>query len=78
MATLYRKNDDGTTSYMINQWIRSKIAIPGNVLNNLKDVESGEIRNGWTVLNASGVERTEAYLLGSSRNYKKTRKASDI
>jgi hypothetical protein len=54
---------EGTTYRIFNTWVRSEIAIPGKTLVKLKDVDSGVVRDGWTVLDASKEERPESYLV---------------
>lgn len=58
-------------------WIPERIAIPGKTVR-LKDIDTGEWTEGWKVLYASDPSLPEKMLLKNSRDYRKTRAASDI
>lgn len=59
-------------------WIPIELAKRGLVVN-LKDQETGEWKYGWTVLDdAHENSREFKHLNERSRDYKKTRSASDI
>ena len=75
-CTLTKRLDDGT-AYMVS-WIRAEIAVKGNVLDRLEDTDTRRIETGWTVLTATEPALPEGLLLARSRDYRKTRAASDI
>jgi len=68
---------DGGVARMVS-WIRSEIAVPGNLLGRLEDADTGRIETGWRVDSASGPAMPESVLLRQSRDYRKQRQASDI
>lgn len=68
MCSLTKKVDDGVLIIQ-NTWIRSEIAVIGNVLDKLKDVDSGIVRDGWTVESATVEERPESYLMARVHGY---------
>ena len=74
---LLSKPVDGGQAFMIS-WIRQAVAIPGNRLRGLEDPETGRIENGWSVVNATEPALPEHVLLKQSRDWKRTRDASDI
>ena len=68
---------DGVVARMVS-WVRQEVAVPGRVLVNLEDPDTGRIENGWRVDSASGPAMPENVLLKQSRDYTKPRRASDI
>jgi hypothetical protein len=76
MCDLTKVVSDGIL-LMQNQWIRSEIAIPGAVIDKLRDVDTGVVRCGWTVADASADERPESYLMGRVHGYDDLSKKCD-
>lgn len=69
--------DGGAVARMVS-WIRQEVAVPGNVLGNLEDTDTGRIETGWRVDTATGPAMPERVLMKQSRDYTKQRQASDI
>jgi hypothetical protein len=69
--------EGGAVARMVS-WIREEVAIPGRVLANLEDTDTGRIETGWRVDSAAGPAMPEQLLLKQSRDYTKQRLASDI
>ena len=67
---------DGGVARMVS-WIPQEIAVPGAVVG-LKDVETGQRTAGWTVQSAAGPAVPAKILERQSRDYLKTREASDV
>jgi hypothetical protein len=75
---LERWTEDGTGRIEMVSWIPLKIAAKGNVVR-LKDTETGEWTEGWKVLDEPAAPyHPEGMLMKQSRDYKRTRIASDI
>src|SRR5687768_7134558 len=68
---------EGGVARMVS-WIRSEIAVPGNLLGALEDTDTGRIETGWRVESASGPAMPEGVLLRQSRDHRRQRQASDI
>ena len=68
---------EGAVARMVS-WVRQEVAVPGRVLVNLEDTDTGRIENGWRVDSASGPAMPENVLLKQSRDYTRQRRASDI
>ena len=68
---------EGGQAFMVS-WIREAVAIPGNVLHKLEDAETGRIEHGWRVVDATEPAMPEHLLLRQSRDWKRTRTASDV
>lgn len=80
--TLYKqcllsKPVEGGEAFMVS-WIREAVAIPGAALRKLEDPESGRLEEGWHVVNVTEPPMREHVLLKQSRDWKRTREASDI
>jgi hypothetical protein len=69
--------EGGAVARMVS-WIREEVAIPGRVLRNLEDTDTGRIETGWRVDSAAGPPMPEQLLLKRSRDYTKQRLASDV
>ena len=67
---------DGGLARMVS-WIPEPIATPGLRVR-LKDVETGEWTDGWTVINATEPALPASVLIRQSRDYLRTRQASDV
>jgi hypothetical protein len=76
MCDLTKVVPDGTLLIQ-NTWIRSEIAIVGAVLKNLRDADTGVIRDGWTVASVSKEERPESYLMARVHGYDDLSKKCD-
>ena len=63
---------------MWSQWIRSELAVVGLVIDKLKDVDSGLVRSGFTVVNASAEERPESLLISKLHKYDDLSKKCDL
>lgn len=74
-AELSRPVEDGVEK--MQSWIPSDIAIVGATVR-LKDNETGIWTENWKVDSATLPEVPESILVKRSRDYKKTRLASDI
>ena len=59
-------------------WIREKIAVVGNVLDNLHDVQGDRVEHGWKVVSAGGTPRPESFLVKNSHDSRKLAKVSDV
>jgi hypothetical protein len=75
MVTLIKQVPDGVLC--IDTWIRKEVAIKGAVLDKLKDMTTGQIRNGWTVESVVEGEVTEQFLMGRSNKYDDLSKKCD-
>lgn len=75
-CTLSKETDQGT-AYMVS-WIRSRLAVAGKILDRLEDSDTGIIESGWKVVSVTDPEVEEHIVLSRSRDFKKTRKASDV
>ena len=69
--------EGGAVARMVS-WIRQEVAIPGRVLRNLEDTDTGRIETGWRVDTATGPAMPEQLLLRQSRDYTRQRLASDV
>ncbi len=78
LVTLRKDNGDGTFTVMWSQWIRSELAVVGNVIDKLKDADSGVIRSGFTVVSASAEERAESLLIPKLHKYDDLSKKCDL
>ena len=67
---------EGGTAYMTS-WIPQRIAVVGATVR-LKDPETGQWTEGWRVDTASGPAYPEGLLMKRSRDWTRTRAASDI
>jgi hypothetical protein len=76
MVTLSKVVEGGVAR--LETWIRSEIAIQGVVLDKLKDAESGEIRNGWTVESVGATGRPEKELISRSHAHDRLSKKCDL
>ena len=76
MVTLAKPVEGGTAR--LETWIRSEIAVVGAVLDKLKDVESGEVRYGWTVESVGDGERPEKLLIAQSHRHDHLSKKCDL
>jgi hypothetical protein len=75
-ATLVKPVEGGVAK--MHTWIRSEIAIPGALLDKLKDVETGVIKNGWTVEWVGDCDRPEHVLISKSHRYDDLSKKCDL
>jgi hypothetical protein len=80
--TMYRqcllsKPVDGGQAFMVS-WVRQAVTIPGARLRGLEDPDTGRIEEGWQVVDATDPPMPEHVLLRQSRDWKRTRSASDI
>ncbi len=71
------KQSDGGTAYMVT-WVRAELAKTGLVIDRLEDSDTGRIESGWKVLSVGDPTVAASLLIKRSRDYKKTRVASDI
>jgi hypothetical protein len=78
LVSLRKDNGDGTVTVMWSQWIRSELAVVGNVIDKLKDVDSGVIRSGFTVVDASDEQRAESQLISKLHKYEDLSKKCDL
>ena len=81
MSEMYKQCEltkpmDGGVARMVS-WIPQKVAVAGLRVR-LKDSESGQWTEGWTVENVTEPALPGKLLERQSRDYLKTRKASDI
>ena len=81
-TTMYRqcllsKPVDGGQAFMVS-WIRQAVAVPGAVLRGLEDPDTGRIEEGWRVVDATDPPMPEHVLVKQSRDWKRTRAASDV
>jgi hypothetical protein len=65
------------TAHMVT-WIRKELAIPGKVIDRLEDTDTGRLESGWRVVTANSEALPENVLMKRSRDFKRTRIASDI
>jgi hypothetical protein len=68
---------EGGVARMVS-WIREEVALPGRLLVNLEDTDTGRIEHGWRVESAGGPAYPENVLMTRSRDHRKQRAASDI
>jgi len=78
LVSLWKDNGDGTVTVMWSQWIRAELAVVGNVIDKLKDVDSGVIRSGFTVIDAAEEQRPESLLISKLHKHQDLSKKCDL